>query len=316
MDRYVNTLDSEWYKQRIVGVSICALVAFVALFVRLIYLQVVLGEEYQRLSVNNSIRLQIVDPPRGLILDRNGMKLAENRPSFDVSFTPKDAGDTGRVLGDLSAHLEMPSDDLLGRVKNSKGLAAFKPVLLKQDIGRDVLAVVEARKVDLPGVQVNVRLRRNYLYGTSASHVIGYLGEINTEELKGGDFPGLRGGDYIGRVRGGADLRGVSARRAGRPAGGSQRQRPGDAGLEHGFGQAGPERPPDDRSGTAAEDRGTPGRGCRCGGRGGPAKRPCPGAGQLPVVQSKLVCERHCRGQLGVAPRESFPADGKQGHPG
>lgn len=199
MERYVNTLDSEWYKQRIVGVSICALVAFVALFVRLIYLQVVLGEEYQRLSINNSIRLQIVDPPRGLILDRNGMKLAENRPSFDVSFTPKDAGDTGRVLGDLSTHLEIPSDDLFGRVKNSKGLAAFKPVLLKQDIGRDVLAVVEARKVDLPGVQVNVRLRRNYLYGTSASHVIGYLGEINTEELKGGDFPGLRGGDYIGR---------------------------------------------------------------------------------------------------------------------
>ncbi len=199
MDRYVNTVDGEWYKQRIVGVSICIVVAFVALFVRLIYLQVVMGEEYQRLSVNNSIRLQIVDPPRGLILDRNGMKLAENRPSFDVSFTPKDAVDTGRVLGDLSAQLGIPSDELFARVKSSKGLAAFKPVLLKQDIGRDMLAVVEARKVDLPGVQVNVRLRRNYLYGTSASHMIGYLGEINTEELKGGDFPGLRGGDYIGK---------------------------------------------------------------------------------------------------------------------
>jgi penicillin-binding protein 2 len=199
MDRYVITVDSEWYKQRIVGVSICVVVAFVALFVRLIYLQVVMGEEYQRLSVNNSIRLQIVDPPRGLILDRNGMKLAENRPSFDVSFTPKDAVDTGRVLRDLSAQLGISSDELFARVKNSKGLAAFKPVLLKQDIGRDMLAVVEARKVDLPGVQVDVRMRRNYLYGTSASHMIGYLGEINTEELKGGDFPGLRGGDYIGK---------------------------------------------------------------------------------------------------------------------
>lgn len=65
MDKYLKTADPEWYKQRINGVIICVLFAFVVLLIRLIYLQVVMGEEYRRLSLNNSIRLQSIDPPRG-----------------------------------------------------------------------------------------------------------------------------------------------------------------------------------------------------------------------------------------------------------
>jgi penicillin-binding protein 2 len=199
IESLVKSVDHDWYKQRIVGMMIGVLAVFVVLLVRLLYLQVVLGEDYYRLSMNNSIRLQTVDPPRGLILDRNGTKLAENQPSFDVSFTPKDAGDVGRVLTALASHLQVPAEDLFSKVKQVRGLAAFKPVLLKQNIGRDLLAVVEARKVDMPGVSVQVRLRRNYLYAVNASHVIGYLGEINLDELKSGDFPHLRSGDFIGK---------------------------------------------------------------------------------------------------------------------
>ncbi|MCU0563679.1 MAG: penicillin-binding protein 2 [Desulfobacterales bacterium] len=199
MNRYVKSVDHDWYKQRVVAMMICVLVGFVALVVRLVYLQVVMGQDFYRLSMNNSIRLQAVDPPRGLILDRNGTKLAENRPSFDVSFTPKDAGDVQRVLAELSTHLKVAPEDLQQKLRHSRGLAAYRPVLLRQDIGRDTLAGVEARKIDMPGVSVQVRLRRNYLYGLNASHVIGYLGEVSLDELKGGDFPGLKSGDFIGK---------------------------------------------------------------------------------------------------------------------
>ena len=199
MERFVKSVDHDWYKQRIVGMMLGVLAVFVVLLMRLVYLQVVTGDDYYRLSMNNSIRLQTVDPPRGLVLDRHGTKLAENRPSFDVSFTPKDAGDVGRVLSELAAYLNVPVDELQGKVKHSRGLAAFRPVVLKQDIGRDVLAAVEAHKVDMPGVSIQVRLRRNYLYELNASHLIGYLGEINLDELKSGDYPNLRGGDYIGK---------------------------------------------------------------------------------------------------------------------
>jgi penicillin-binding protein 2 len=199
MNQYFKSADNDWVKQRIVGFSLCALLAFLVLLVRLVYLQAVEGEGFQRLSVNNSIRLQIIDPPRGLILDANGSKLAENRPSFDVIFTPKDAGDAPRVLEELAAYLQVPADELASRVKYPRGLGAFRPVVLRQDIGRDALAVVEARKIDLPGVQVDVRIRRNYLHGSLAAHLIGYLGEVGPEELSRGALTGLRGGDTIGK---------------------------------------------------------------------------------------------------------------------
>jgi penicillin-binding protein 2 len=199
MNHYVTPTDNDWVKQRIVGLSLGALVVFIVLLARLAYLQAVVGEDYQRLSVNNSIRLQIIDPPRGLILDANGVKLAENRPSFDVAFTPKDAGDAPGVLEALAAYLRVPADDFSSRVRDTRGLGAFRPVLLRQDIGRDALAVVEARKMDLPGVQVDVRIRRNYIHGAFAAHLIGYLGEVSPEELSRGAPMGLRGGDTIGK---------------------------------------------------------------------------------------------------------------------
>ena len=199
MKHFVKSVDNDWYKKRLVGMTLGVLTIFVGLLVRLVYLQVVEGEDYYRLSMNNSIRIQTVDPPRGLILDRYGTKLAENRPSFDIVFIPKDAGNVGQVLNDLAVDMKVSAQDLEAKVKDSRGLAAFRPVLLKQDIGRDVLAAVEARKVDLPGVSVQVRLRRNYLYGSNASNVIGYLGEISLDELKRGDYPNLRSGDYVGK---------------------------------------------------------------------------------------------------------------------
>ncbi|MBS1239210.1 MAG: Peptidoglycan glycosyltransferase [Deltaproteobacteria bacterium] len=72
MERLVKSVDHDWYKQRIVGMMLGLLAVFIVLLMRLVYLQVVAGDDYYRLSMNNSIRLQTVDPPRGLILDRYG----------------------------------------------------------------------------------------------------------------------------------------------------------------------------------------------------------------------------------------------------
>jgi len=199
LKNYLKTADTDWYKQRIFGALLCVLAAFVVIFLRLVYLQVIMGEEYRRLSVNNSIRLQNIDPPRGLIVDGNGVRLAENRPSFDVSITIKDAGDLKETIGRLAGLLDEDPGALMARINSQKGLAVYKPILLKRDIGREALALIEVNKYDLPGVMVDVKLRRHYLREKSAAHVIGYLSEINSTELKSGDYPGLRRGDYIGK---------------------------------------------------------------------------------------------------------------------
>ena len=199
MDKYLKTADPEWYKQRINGVIICALCAFVVLLIRLIYIQVVMGEEYRRLSLNNSIRLQSIDPPRGRLYDRYSNLLVDNRPSFDVHVTLKDARPLHQTLEKLSLHLQTPTEKLLSKIKQTQGASAYKPLLLKQDVGRDTLAAIEVNKFDLPGVSVNVNLRRQYIYDRNAAHLIGYLSEISPTELKSGSYPDCRSGDLIGK---------------------------------------------------------------------------------------------------------------------
>ena len=199
MPKYLKTADGDWYKQRLIGLMICVLAAFVILFVRLIYLQVISGEELRRLSLNNSIRLQSIDPPRGRVYDRNQSVLVDNRPSFDVSIILKDAEPVELTIEKLSGYIQIPSADLMATVKNAKGFSSYKPVLLKLDIGRNALAALEVHKYDLPGVAVKVNLRRNYINNQHAAHLIGYLSEINSDELKSGKFSGYRSGDLIGK---------------------------------------------------------------------------------------------------------------------
>jgi penicillin-binding protein 2 len=199
MDKYLKTADSEWYKQRINGVIICVLSAFIVLFIRLIYLQVVMGDEFRRLSLNNSIRLQSIDPPRGRLYDRNSNLLVDNRPSFDVNVTLKDAGPLHQTLEKLSQYLQAPTEKLLSKIKQTQGASAYKPLLLKQDVGRDTLAAIEVNKFDLPGISVNINLRRQYIHERNAAHLIGYLSEISPDELKSGSYPDCRSGDLIGK---------------------------------------------------------------------------------------------------------------------
>ncbi len=199
MDKYLKTADTDWYKQRITGVIVCALAAFVVLLIRLIVLQVIMGDEYRHLSLNNSIRLQSIDPPRGRLYDRNGDLLVDNRPSFDVNITLKDAAPLDPTLDKLALHLKTPADTLLSQIKQTRGVSAYSPLLLQQDVGRDTLASIEVNKFDLPGVSVNVNLRRHYIRERQAAHLIGYLSEISPAELKSGSYPDCRSGDLIGK---------------------------------------------------------------------------------------------------------------------
>jgi penicillin-binding protein 2 len=199
VDKYLKTADSDWYKQRVTGVMICVLVAFTVLLLRLLYLQIVMGQDYLTLSLNNRIRLQSIDPPRGLIYDRNNQVLVENRPSFDVTITLKDARPVEKTINKLADYLNIASQELLQKVSSNRGISAYKPILLQQDIGRDALAAIEAHKYNLPGIAINVKLLRHYLNVKDAAHLIGYLSEINSTELAGGKYPGRRGGDFIGK---------------------------------------------------------------------------------------------------------------------
>ena len=199
MGKYLNTADSDWFKQRLIVIMYCVIIVFVVLICRLFYLQVIEGEELRRLSENNCIRLQSIDPPRGLIYDRNGILLVDNRPSFDLSIILKDAKPIDNTIEKLSEYIKTTPDNLMSKIKECKGISVYKPFLLKPDIGRDTLAVIEAHKYDLPGIEVNVMPRRHYINRQTAAHLIGYLSKINLDELKSDKYPGCGSGDFIGK---------------------------------------------------------------------------------------------------------------------
>ena len=193
------TPDSDWYRRRIIGMIFFVIPGFVFLLLRLFYLQVIEGENFRRLSENNCIRLQSIDPPRGLIFDRNGQLLVDNRPSYDLSIVIKDARPLETSLQNLSQYTRIPLEWLWGEVQKNHNQPSFKPVLLKQDIGRDVLAALEVKRFDLPGTIVDVRLRRLYVKGQSAAHILGYVGEISSTEMKSGKYAGYKRGDLCGK---------------------------------------------------------------------------------------------------------------------
>lgn len=199
MRTFFTTPDTDWYKQRLTSAMYLIMVVFLFLFVRLFYLQIIEGKELRRLSENNCIRLQSLSPPRGLIFDRAGELLVDNRPSFDVYLIEKDAFPLDQTLHKLARYTGIPVEELLKKINTTKEAPSYKPKLLLQDVGRDILAGIEAHRHQLPGITLNIRSVRNYISGKSAAHLIGYIGEINSDELVSGKYEGVKMGADIGK---------------------------------------------------------------------------------------------------------------------
>jgi len=191
--------DREWLKQRIIGVSVCIIFAFSVLFLRFVYLQIIKGDEFRILSEKNAVRLTGIKAPRGLILDRNKKLLVDNRPSFNLKIMLEDAGDVKETLTKVSQMMGTPFEDLMKKITDAGEGAFYKPVVLQDDISRDHLAVIEAHKFDLPGVFIDIEPTRHYIHNKTASHLLGYLGEVNNDELLSGKYPNVKTGDSIGR---------------------------------------------------------------------------------------------------------------------
>ncbi|MBP9597824.1 MAG: penicillin-binding protein 2 [Desulfobacter sp.] len=191
--------DREWIKHRYVVASMCIVFVFSVLLLRLVYLQMIRGEEYRRLSMTNCVRLKSIKSSRGLIYDRNRILLVDNRPAFDLTIVLEDAKPLKQTLDHLAELTGDSCEDLTAIIEKEGGAAFYKPLVLKRDITRDLLAAIEAHQFDLPGIHIDIEPSRNYIHKKTAAHLIGYLGEINKDELDSGKFPNVRSGDSIGR---------------------------------------------------------------------------------------------------------------------
>ena len=191
--------DREWIKQRLMGASLCILMVFALLFLRLVYLQLIKGDESRRLSETNCVRLKSIKSSRGLIYDRNHKLVVDNRPAFYLNIVLEDAHPVNETIERLATLIDVPYETLMENITKAGKSAFYKPLTLKRDISRDQLAIVEAHKFDLPGIHIDVEPTRHYIYIKTAAHLLGYLGQINRKELQSGRYPNVRAGDSIGR---------------------------------------------------------------------------------------------------------------------
>ena len=175
------------------------IIAFLGLITRLISLQVIEGERYTFLSENNRIRIKRIPGTRGMILDREGQLLVDSRPSFDLLFIPEDAEDPEQTLRLLAHYLGHDEKEMLAVIEANKQRPAFEEIVLGKDVDWPTVVAVESHQLDLPGVTLRARPRRNYTDGVMGAHVLGYLGEIGPAQLKTLKDEGYVLGDEIGQ---------------------------------------------------------------------------------------------------------------------
>lgn len=165
-------------------VGVVAFALFSALFARLWYLQVAAADQFRVAATSNSTR-EIREPgTRGRILDAQGNVLVDNRVENDITLDRKTNGeDKRRVLQQLSVLLGVPVAQLEVRL-NDPRISPYTPVPVATDVPFDKMAWVAEHKDDLPGVRAEAVPIRRYVNGSLASHLLGYVGEINEDELK------------------------------------------------------------------------------------------------------------------------------------
>ena len=183
--------------QRLDILTVLLVLIFVALVSRLTYLQVVKGPEYQRLAEGNRTRQVNVVAPRGDFFDRNGVVLVASRPGFVVSIVPGNKPVPSAVITLTAAILGMDAKEIVDRLARSK--SAFEPVRLKIDVGQHIVAAIEERRAELPGVVVEILPVRSYVHNQMGVHVFGYVSEISETELASMGDQGYRAGDLIGQ---------------------------------------------------------------------------------------------------------------------
>ncbi|VAX21131.1 Peptidoglycan D,D-transpeptidase MrdA [hydrothermal vent metagenome] len=210
-------------RRRVFIFSILLVGCLMLISMRLWHLQVLQHEILAGKSENNRIRQIRTDGLRGRILDRNGIPLVDSRPSFQVSLIPEDVKDMEWTLDFLEKEISIDKQAVREAIKKTR---SFNKVTLKRDISRKEVAFIEERRIDLPGVFLEVKAARNYENGDMAAHILGYLGAISQKQYDKSSPEIYSRDDFIGQygvekvfektLRGGKGFKRIEVDAAGR----------------------------------------------------------------------------------------------------
>jgi len=198
-------MDLSRFRSRVVVVTFVILIAFGVLCLRLFYLQVIRYSELNAAAESNRTAIVPIVPNRGVIMDRNGVVLATNYSAYTLEITPsKVVAPVEEVIEQLSAIIDIQTRDKRRFKKQVDESKSIDSVPIRTRLTDEEVARFAAQRYRFPGVEIRARLFRNYPYDQLASHVIGYIGRINTSEKakieESEDAGNYRGTEYIGKL--------------------------------------------------------------------------------------------------------------------
>ena len=192
--------DLSGYKKKALYTFVIVICFFAIVVTRLWFLQVDQGDYYNQLADSNRVRSIEIAAPRGNIYDRKGREIVTNRPSFNVVWIRENNKINDEWLKRLTRLLKQDAAILLEKIRKMAGTPGHIPVRLAEDIDWETVARIENNRMHLPEIKIEVVPLRIYHFGNLASHLIGYMGEINKAELDKADKALYKGGDLIGKM--------------------------------------------------------------------------------------------------------------------
>ncbi len=163
-------------------------------------IQVLDHKKYWEKSEANRMREIVLPSQRGLIKDRGETILADNKASFKVSIIRENCENYDKSCRKISRLLKIEEDVLKERIKRYESFPVFKPIVIKENLSFEEVAVIKARKLEFPELFLQAEPKRFYPFGDLAAHALGYIQELSGKEIKKGLYQQRRLGDLIGKT--------------------------------------------------------------------------------------------------------------------
>ena len=185
MSRIANPYDQEPPKHGILFLQALIALLFFVFFFRFWYLQIIRGEELATRALNNRLTSEDIYAPRGIIEAAGGELLAINEPYYYLQIISEDVKDLDKTFNYISNILQVPTDVLKKRYEEkSDNMRLFRPVILAEDLTFEQVSIFELQSFRWPGLEIKDRPRRKYFFGKEFAHLLGYIAEVDDEDLK------------------------------------------------------------------------------------------------------------------------------------
>ena len=200
MELSTGVREKHLIQNRVMVAAIGGACLLILLVIRLIWLQLIETERFQTASEANRLQTLPVSPARGLIVDRNGLILAENRPNLQLLLVPEEVDDIDLMVSEVRSRIEFTDGDAERFAKNLRSRRRPRdPVVVKDDLSETEAALIAVDLFQFPGLQIEARPTRFYPYGGLTAHSLGYVGRLSLNELQAIEESRYAGTETIGK---------------------------------------------------------------------------------------------------------------------